>query len=96
MLTVIVSLPSIKEGKDAEFREWFSWSNRGFAGFPGFIRRQLLKPTDGDNYVVIIGYANYEVFRNVQASPFHAEALKRVKPLLEGDPVPRFYEVIEE
>jgi len=27
MFVVLISFPPIKEGKDAEFREWFAWSN---------------------------------------------------------------------
>jgi heme-degrading monooxygenase HmoA len=95
MLTLIIDFPSIKEGKEGEFREWFTWSNAAFTSFSGFIRRRLLRPTSGGNYAIIIEYENHEAFRNVQSSHFHGEAYKRVKPLLDGDPVPRFYEVLE-
>lgn len=28
MFINIINFPPIKEGKDAEFREWFAWSNQ--------------------------------------------------------------------
>jgi hypothetical protein len=37
MFVVISNFPSIKEGKDAEFREWFAWTNKEFAKFKGLL-----------------------------------------------------------
>jgi hypothetical protein len=44
MFVAIINFPPIKEGKDAEFREWFAWSNEVFANQGGLIKRRLLKP----------------------------------------------------
>ena len=97
MIVNIVNFPNIKEGKDTEFRQWFKWSNSVFSKHKGFISRRLLKPTDGKgNYIAIVEYESMETFRKTQKSKDHEEALSKVKPLFEGMPEPRFYEVVIE
>ena len=94
MFAVIINFPPIKEGKDAEFREWFAWTNKEFASYKGFIGRRLLKPVKGGNYAAIVEHESQETFMAMQDGPAHAEAGKRVGPLLNGSPIPQFYEVI--
>lgn len=96
MFVVIVQFPPVREGKDEEFLEWFAWSNREFQKNEGFIGRVLLKPEQGDGYASIVQYESREAFVAMQGSPAHSEAGKRVRPLLDGSPAPRFYEVIAE
>jgi hypothetical protein len=38
MFMVIINFPPIKKGKDAEFREWFAWSNEVFAKEKGILK----------------------------------------------------------
>jgi len=47
MFIAIAQFSQIKAGRDAEFIEWFAWSNQEFATFKGFFRRRLLKPSSG-------------------------------------------------
>jgi heme-degrading monooxygenase HmoA len=94
MLVVIVQFPPIKPGKDAEFREWFVWSNNEFAKIKGFIGRRLLKNEKDGNYVSIVEHESHETFMAMQGSPVHDEAGSRVKSLLDGHPTPQFYEMI--
>lgn len=96
MFVAIISFPPIREGKDAEFREWFTWSNNEFAKNKGFLGRRLLRPMEGGNYVAILEHESRETFTAMQGSPIHAEAGKRVAPLLDGHPAPTFYELIAE
>jgi heme-degrading monooxygenase HmoA len=91
---IIINFPPIKEGKDAEFREWFASTNKEFADYKGFIARRLLKPVKGGNYVAVVEHESEETFMYMNNSHAHAEAGKRVGPLLEGHPTPEFYEVI--
>ncbi len=93
MFINIIHFPPIKDGKDAEFREWFAWSNEVFAQHKGFLSRRLLKPREGGNYVAIVEHESYDTFMTMHTSPAHAEANKRMKSLLDGDPAPEFYEV---
>ena len=95
MVVNFVFFPPIKDGKDAEFREWFAWSNEGLKKSEGFISRKLLKPIEGGNYTSVIEFQSHETFMAMHSSPFHEEISKRVMPLFDGSPVPHFYEVIE-
>jgi heme-degrading monooxygenase HmoA len=94
MFVVIINFPPIKEGKDAEFREWFARTNKEFANYKGHIGRRLLKPMKGGNYAAIVEHASQETFMAMHDSPAHAEAGKRVEPLFDGTRTPQFYEVI--
>ena len=96
MLVNIVQFPSIKEGKDAEFRQWFVDSNRDYAEHPGFIRRVLLRAPKGNNYVAIVEHESHATFMAMHTSATQAELRKRVGLLLDGDPRPTFYDVVIE
>ncbi len=94
MFVNIVHFPPIKPGKDAEFQEWFAWSNAQFAKHQGFISRRLLKPRKGGNYAAIVEHESYETFWAMHTSPDQAKAAERVKLLLDGSPSPQFYDVV--
>jgi heme-degrading monooxygenase HmoA len=94
MFVVIINFPPIKEGKDAEFREWFAWSNEVFAKQGGLVKRRLLKPLKEGNYAAVVEHDSYASFMALRSSAIHEEAGNRVKQLFEGSPTPHFYEVI--
>lgn len=94
MFIVIISFPPIKPGREGEFEEWFASSNQEFSKFQGFIRRRLLKPTEGGNYAAIVEFENREAFQAMHTSPAHDEAGELVKPLFDGRPTPHFFEVV--
>jgi heme-degrading monooxygenase HmoA len=93
MFVVFISFPPIREGKDAEFREWFASTNEDFSNHKGFIRRRLLKPLEAGNYAAIVEFENQDDFKAMHSSPEHDKAGKRVQPLFDGSPTPSFYEV---
>ena len=94
MFIVIISFPPIKDGKDAEFQKWFASSNQTFANFQGFLRRKLLKPLEGETYAAIVEFENQAAFQAMHNSPLHEKAGEQVRPLFDGKPTPKFYEVI--
>ncbi len=94
MFIVIVSFPAIKEGKDADFRNWFASSSKTFSKFSGFINRRLLEPIDGGNYAAIVEFSDQVAFKTMHGSPAHEKALEQVLPLFAGKPAPAFYQVI--
>lgn len=94
MFVNIIHFPPIKAGKDAEFRQWFTRSNEEYAKHTGFISRKLLLPREGGNYAAIVEHESYDTFLAMHTSPTQAEANRRVKPLLDGNPSPKFYEVV--
>lgn len=94
MIIAIIHFPPIKTGKDNEFVEWFEWSNSEFAKLSGFIGRKLLKPKAGGNYVAVMELESHEDFVALGTTDTHAEAGKRVLPLLDGRPSPELYGVV--
>lgn len=95
MFVNLVKFPMIKDGKDAEFRQWFADSNLAYMSHPGFIRRVLLQPREtGGNYAALVEHESYETFMAMHTSDTQAGFRKRIEPLLEGNPVPEFYEVV--
>jgi len=95
MYIVIISFPPIKDCKDADFQQWFASSNQAFSGFEGFISRRLLKPLEGGNYAAIVEFENQAAFLAMHSSSTHDEAGKRMRPLFDGKPTPKFYEVVQ-
>lgn len=94
MFVVIVRFPPIRKGKEAEFLEWFAWSNGEFAKHEGFLGRRLLEPAGGGNYVAVIEHRSRETFAGVRRAPGHEESARRVSALLDGPPVIEQYEVV--
>jgi heme-degrading monooxygenase HmoA len=95
MFVNFVNFPQIKDGKDAEFRQWFTDANRAYASHPGFIRRVLLQPREaGGNYAALVEHESYETFMAMHTSEAQAGLRKLVQPLLDGDPRPVFYDVV--
>lgn len=94
MFVNIIYFPPIKPSKDAEFLEWFKWSNAEYAKHKGFISRKLLKPREGGNYAAVVEHESYETFWAMHTSSTQAEAGKRVMPLVDGNPKPEFYELV--
>ena len=95
MFIVIISFPPIKDGKDAEFQQWFASSNQAFSNYDGFISRRLLKPLEGGTYAAIVEFENRAAFLAMHSSSTHDEAGERVRPLFDGNPTPKFYEVVQ-
>lgn len=94
MFVNLIQFPTIKEGKDEEFRKWFEWSNEVYAKFDGFISRSLLKSTEKGTYVGLVEHKTEETFMTMHLSPERQEAWEKVNPLLEGSPTPTFYNVV--
>ncbi len=95
MFMVIISFPPIKEGNEDEFQKWFASSNQMFSNFEGFLSRRLLKPVEGGNYAAVVEFKNQAAFQAMHGSPVHDKAGEQVRPLLNGKPTPKFYEVVE-
>ncbi len=94
MFVVIIHFPPVKEGKDAEFLEWFAWSNDEFAKHKGFLGRRLLRPAGGGTYVAIMEHKSKDTFAAIQCTPEHDEAARRIASLLDGRPDLQQYEVV--
>lgn len=94
MVVVISHLPPVKAGKEAELLEWFAVASKEFAGMQGLIGWRLLKPVAGGGYTALIEHESQETFLAMKNSAVHAEAAKRLLPLLDGMPSPQLFEVV--
>jgi heme-degrading monooxygenase HmoA len=94
MFVNLVNFPPVRTGKEADFLEWFRWSNEVYAKHKGFISRSLLKPMDKGTYAAIVEHESKETFMAMHHSQDREEAFKRVEPLFDGRPTPHFYEVV--
>ena len=93
MFIALISFP-IKEDKDKDFHEWFERTNKAFKRHKGLISRRLLKPADGGDYVLMVEHESHETFIAGATHPDHLKAGTELPPMLAGEPVPRFYDVI--
>lgn len=90
-----IEFPPIKTGKEAEFLEWFKWSNSIYKNFNGFISRRLLKVTKGKGgFVTLVEHESEKTFMTMHTSKERQEAFNRLKTLLEGPLSAKFYEVV--
>ena len=94
MFINIMQFPPLQSGKEAEFLEWFAWSNEQYAQHKGFIRRRLLKPRKEGPYLALVEHESFETFIAMHNSPTQAEAMQRVKPLFSGNPIAQFFDVM--
>ncbi len=94
IFVIIVQFSPIKAGKEEAFLDWFAWYNKVLSSMEGFIRRRLLKSSQGKDYVAVIEFENQEDFMAMRENPLHDEANRLVEPLLEGYPEPKFFEAV--
>jgi heme-degrading monooxygenase HmoA len=94
MFINLIEFPPIKEGKEKEFLEWFSWSNDIYSKFIGFISRKLLKSTKDNRYAAIVEHESEKTFMDMHTSKERQQAWLKVESLLNGKPIPHFYEVV--
>lgn len=95
MFVNVVEFPPVAEGRDAEFRAWFDWSNGIYAGFEGFVSRRLLEVTKAPRrYAAIVEHESETTFMAMHLSDAREKAWQRVEPLLTSSPTPHFYTVV--
>lgn len=95
MFIAMIAFP-IRPDKEEEFRKWFSRTNKEFAGHKGLIARRLIRPVEGGNYTIMVEHESHDTFIAGSSHPDHIKAGDLLAPMLSGEPVPQFYEVILE
>lgn len=95
MFVNVVEFPPVAEGRDADFRAWFDWSNGVYAEFDGFVSRRLLEDMKvPGRYAAIVEHESEATFMAMHLSDARQEAWGRAEPLLTGSPTPHFYTVV--
>ncbi len=94
MFINFVEFPPIKEGKDQEFKDWFSESNAIFSKFDGFISRRSLVSAKG-SYAGLVEHQSKETFFKMHNSKEQAELHAKAATTFDGEPKPSVFEVVE-
>jgi antibiotic biosynthesis monooxygenase (ABM) superfamily enzyme len=94
MFVNLIRFPALREGQEAAFVEWFKRSNDIYRGFPGFVSRRLLHSRDG-SYAAVVEHASESTFMAMHTSPEREALWGEVEPLLQGQPEPSFFELVE-
>ncbi|MBN1625049.1 MAG: antibiotic biosynthesis monooxygenase [Deltaproteobacteria bacterium] len=93
MFIAMIAIQIIPDNTE-KFEKWFSRTNKEFAGHKGLINRRLLKSPDSGRYVILVEHESHETFIAGSSYPDHIKANEQLPPMLAGEPVPQFYEVI--
>jgi heme-degrading monooxygenase HmoA len=93
MFIAMITFP-IRPDKEEEFKEWFARTNKEFSGHRGLVARRLLRSPEGGSYVIMVEHESHETFIAGSTHPDHVKAGEQIPPMLAGEPVPQFYEVI--
>lgn len=90
----LIKFPTVKPGKEAEFREWFEHSSELFAKHRGFISRALLESTEEPGrYAAVVEHESKDTFMAMHLSDDRQALFRKVKTLIDGMPEPDFFKV---
>ncbi len=81
----------LNSGVDAQFKSWFSESNKALSAFPGFISRRLLQSADDGSYTVIVEHESKESFIKMHQSPEHQKVHPIGRSFMSADPIKQAY-----
>lgn len=89
---VVISDIQIKPDSIADFKKWFSESNKIISKFDGFVNRRLLESKDG-KHRVLVEFEDLEKFGKMHQSPEHEKLHSLAISFMAKLPEPKFYNV---
>ncbi len=89
---IVISTIQIKPDSVANFKKWFSESNKIISKFDGFVNRRLLETKDG-KHCVLVEFENLETFSKMHQSSEHEKLHSVAISYMEKLPEPKFYTV---
>ena len=92
MYVAIVDI-KLKEGKEDEFKKWFSESNKTLVDVDGFISRKLIKSETG-HLRIVVEHQSKETFIKMHQSPEHAKLHEIANTYFAAAPLRQTYDVI--
>jgi heme oxygenase (mycobilin-producing) len=96
MIIVMNRIP-LAPGREQDFERTFAERDRAVDHMPGFIDMQVLRPSEGNTYVVLTRWASRESFREwTESEAFKAAHRKQSPGLAETRPTLEIYEVVTE
>jgi heme oxygenase (mycobilin-producing) len=96
-MVIVMNRIPVAEGREQDFEKTFMERDRAVDRMPGFIDMQVLRPSEGRNYVVLTRWKSREAFRQWTESEAFISAHRKQSPgLAESRPVLEIYEVFTE
>lgn len=95
MFVAVVRFPAVPADRDADFREWFAWSNDQLRDAAGLAGRRLLQGGDG-SYVALVEHESKDTFARMHASPAASDVQRRLHQLIDDGPQAETYDVVED
>jgi heme-degrading monooxygenase HmoA len=96
MIIVMNRIP-VAKGREQDFEKTFTDRDRAVDRSPGFIDMQVLRPCEGNTYVVLTRWKSREAFQDwTQSQAFISAHRKQSPGLAENRPTLEIYEVFTE
>jgi len=85
----------LKDGKEDEFKDWITESNKVLLKLPGFVSRRLIK-SDNGKYGLVVEFIDKESHAKIHQTKEHDEIRRQLMNYLKKPPLPNFYQVISQ
>ena len=96
MIIVMNRIP-VARGREQDFEKTFTERDRAVDCMPGFIDLQVLRPTEGNIYIVLTRWKSREAFREwIESEAFISAHRQQAPSLPESRPTLEIYEVFSE
>jgi len=96
-MVIVMNRIPVTKGREQDFEKTFTERDRAVDGMPGFIDLQVLRPAEGNVYVVLTRWKSREAFQQWTESEAFISAHRKQSPgLAEGRPTLEIYEVFTE
>ena len=96
MIIVMNRIP-VAKGREQDFEKTFTDRDRAVDRSPGFIDMQVLRPCEGNTYVVLTRWKSRQAFQDwTQSQAFISAHRKQSPGLAENRPTLEIYEVFTE
>jgi heme-degrading monooxygenase HmoA len=96
-MVIVMNRIPVARGREQDFEKTFTERDRAVDSMPGFIDLQVLRPTEGNIYVVLTRWKTREAFQEWTQSEAFVSAHRKQSPgLSEERPTLEIYEAFTE
>lgn len=93
MFIAVVRFPDIPTDREAEFRDWFEWSNHELADAEGLRSRRLLRSATGQ-YAALVEHDSSATFAAMHSKPVVAQIQARLHQIVPEPPHAAQFDVV--
>ena len=96
-MVIVMNRIPVAPGREQDFEKTFAERDRAVDRMPGFIDMQVLRPTEGNIYVVLTRWKSLDAFKDwTQSEAFISAHRKQTPGVAENRPTLEIYEVFTE